>query len=70
MFLLACVQLAKKASFASRFDMILTSGSMHVGLFDNGYLNVLYGTRCFVGWKSRDDPGGNCGCNSGVTART
>ena len=25
---------------------------MHGCLFDNGYLNVLYGTRCFVGWKS------------------
>ena len=25
---------------------------MHGCLFDNGYLNVLYGTRCFLGWKS------------------
>ena len=25
---------------------------MHGCLFDNGYLNVLYGTRCFGGWVS------------------
>ena len=26
--------------------------NVHGCLFDNGYLNVLYGMRCFVGWKS------------------
>ena len=25
---------------------------MHGCFFDNGYLNVLYGMRCFDGWKS------------------
>ena len=43
---------------------------MHGCLLANGYLNVLYGMRCFVGWKSRDDPGGNGGCHPGVTAST
>ena len=43
---------------------------MHDCLFDNLYLNVLYGMRCFGGWKSRDDPGGNGGCDSGVTGCT
>ena len=39
---------------------------MHGFLFDNGYLTVLYGMRCVLGWKSRDDPGGNGGCDSYV----
>ena len=40
---------------------------MHGCLFDNGYLNVLYGMRFLDGLKSRDDPGGNGGCHPGVT---
>ena len=43
---------------------------MHDCLFDNGYLNVLCGMRCLVGCESRDDPGGNGGCNPGVTECT
>ena len=43
---------------------------MHGCLLANGYLNVLYGMRCVLGWKSRDDPGGNGGCDSGVTVST
>ena len=40
---------------------------MYGSSFDDGYLNVPYGMRCVLGWKSRDDPGGNGGCDFGVT---
>ena len=42
---------------------------MHGCLFDNGYLNVLYGMR-FSWLEITDDPGGNGGCDSGVTGCT
>ena len=43
---------------------------MHGCLFDNGYLNVLYGMRLFCWLEITDDPGGNGGCDSGLTECT
>ena len=41
---------------------------MHGCLFDDGYLNLLYGMRCFV-FGITHDPDGNGGCDSGVVRR-
>ena len=60
----------KKASFACRFDVILTSGS-HAWLFACQWIfecAVWHAMFCWL--EITDDPGGNGGGDSGVTECT